>query len=147
MSDNSSIDKLAEQYASTEDDAKAYQKAQAATIVAQTRQVNELRKKLEELSRQCETLTIENTKLKALAPTSSLDTSIPDEESICLVQLALLNNMSMQRELTLEETKKTEIYSKILISLRAKKPEEKEQGISNLSNEELLAAMKGLGNG
>jgi len=143
---NDSIDKLAEQYASTEDDAKAYQKAQAATIVAQTRQINELRKKLEELSKQCETLTIENTKLKALAPASSLDSTIPDEESICLVQLALLNNMSMQRELTLEECKKAEIYSKILISIRAKKPTEETSSIGNLSNEDLLAAMKSMGN-
>ena len=66
MSDNNSIDKLAEAYASDEEDAKIYQKAQASTIINQTRQINELRKKLEELSQQCEQLTIENTKLKAL---------------------------------------------------------------------------------
>ena len=146
MSDNLSIDHLALQYASTEDDAKAYQKAQQSTIISQTRQINELRKKLEELSKQCETLTIENTKLKALAPASSLDTTIPDEESICLVQLALLNNMSMQRELTLEECKKTEIYSKVLVTLRNKKPVDDTPSTSNLSNEELLAAMKSMGN-
>jgi small-conductance mechanosensitive channel len=143
---NDSIDKLAEQYTETESESKAYVKAQQSTIISQTKNINELRKKLEELSRQCETLTIENTKLKALAPSSSLDVSIPDEESICLVQLALLNNMSMQRELTLEETKKTEIYSKILISIRAKKPEKEENSISNLSNEDLIAAMKAMGN-
>lgn len=143
---NESIDRLADQYNDSESDTKAYVKAQAATIISQTRQVNELRKKMEELSKQCETLTIENTKLKALAPASSLDISIPDEESICLVQLALLNNMSMQRELTLEETKKTEIFTKVLQSTRGKKPEEKEASIGNLSNEDLLAAMKTMGN-
>lgn len=146
MSDNNSIDRLADQYTDTDSDAKAYQKAQASTIVAQTRQINEIRKKLEEISRQCEILTIENTKLKALAPASGLEATIADEESICLVQLALINNMSMQRELTLEETKKTEIYSKVLQSIRGKKPEEKEQSIGNLSNEDLLAAMKAMGN-
>jgi hypothetical protein len=143
---NDSIDKLAEQYTETESESKGYIKAQQATIISQTKNINELRKKLEELSRQCETLTIENTKLKALAPASSLDAAIPDEESICLVQLALLNNMSMQRELTLEETKKTEIYSKILVTLRSKKPEKEENTISNLSNEDLIAAMKAMGN-
>ena len=146
MADNNSIDRLADQYTDTDSDAKAYQKAQASTIVAQTRQINEIRKKLEEISRQCEILTIENTKLKALAPASGLEATIADEESICLVQLALINNMSMQRELTLEETKKTEIYSKVLQSIRGKKPEEKEQSIGNLSNEDLLAAMKSMGN-
>jgi regulator of replication initiation timing len=143
---NDSIDKLAEQYTETESESKGYIKAQQATIISQTKNINELRKKLEELSRQCETLTIENTKLKALAPASSLDAAIPDEESICLVQLALLNNMSMQRELTLEETKKTEIYSKILVTLRSKKPEKEENTISSLSNEDLIAAMKAMGN-
>lgn len=143
---NNSIDKLADQYTDTDSDAKAYQKAQASTIISQTRQINELRKNLESLSKQCETLTIENTKLKALAPASSLESSISDEESICLVQLALLNNMSMQRELTLEETKKAEIFTKTLLSLRGRKPEEKEQSIGNLSNEDLLAAMKSIGN-
>lgn len=146
MSDNNSIDRLAEQYNDTEADTKAYLKAQAATIISQTRQINESRKKLEELSKQCEALTIENTRLKVLAPASTTDTSITDEESICLVQLALLNNMSMQRELVLEETKKVEIYSKILVALRSRKPEEKEASIGNLSNEELLAAMKSMGN-
>ncbi len=142
---NDTIDKLAEQYATTEDDAKAYQKAQQATIIAQTKEINALRKKLEEISRQCESLTIENTKLKALNP--SIETSgISDEESICLVQLALLNNMSMQRELTLEETKKVEIYTKTLLSLRAKAPKEEAPSVGNLSNEELLAAMKAMGN-
>ncbi len=146
MSDNNSIDRLADQYNDTESDTKAYLKAQASTIISQTKQINEARKKLEELSRQCETLTIENTRLKALAPASALDVTIADEESICIVQLALLNNLSMQRELVLEETKRVEIYSKILMLLRSKKPEEKEAGISNLSNEELLAAMKSIGN-
>jgi len=144
---NDSIDKLAQQYASTDDDAKGYIKAQQATIISQTKNINELRKKLEELSRQCETLTIENTKLKALAPASSLDTTIPDEESICLVQLALLNNMSMQRELTLEEVKKVEIFTKTLNLVRSKAPQEKEQKMDNLSNEQLIELMKTVGQG
>lgn len=145
MSNNDSIDKLAEQYATTEEDAKAYQKAQAATIVAQTRQLNELRKKVEELSKQCDQLTIENTKLKALAPADSqLETE--DAETIAVVQLALLRNYSMQRELTLEECKKSEIYVKILKEMRSGKKTDDGPSIGNLSNEELLAAMKSMGN-
>jgi regulator of replication initiation timing len=145
MSDNSSIDKLAEQYTETESDAKAYQKAQAATIIAQTKQINELRKKLEELVQQTEQLTIENTRLKALNPNEEFDTE--DAETIAVVQLALLRNYAMQRELTLEECKKSEIYVKILKELRSAQPKEKQESIGNLSNEELLAAMKALGEG
>lgn len=141
---NDTIDKMAETYTSDDDDAKAYQKAQAATIIAQTRQVNELRKKLEELSQQCEQLTIENTRLKALGNGTEMEQG-NDAETICLVQLALLNNYSMQRELTLEECKKAEIYTKTLISLRGKQEKKEVDTIGTLSNEELLEAMKSLG--
>lgn len=144
MSDNGSIDKLAETYSSDEEDAKAYQKAQSATIINQTRQINELRKKLEEISGHLETLTIENTKLKALAPESS-ELETEDTETIAIVQLALLRNYSMQRELALDEVKKFEILAKILISLRSKKPEKQTDTIGSLSNEELMEAMKNLG--
>lgn len=143
--DNSSIDKLAEVYSGDEDDAKAYQKAQASVVVNLTRQNNELRKKIDELSGQLEKLTIENTRLKALgADTPGIEPG-NDAETICLVQLALINNYSMQRELTLEECKKAEIYSKTLLSIRGKEQKKEENSISNLSTEELLEAMKSLG--
>lgn len=144
MQDNESIDKLAEQYATDEEDAKAYQKAQQATIITQTRQINELRKKLEDMSGQLEKLTIENTKLKALGNGTEVEKG-NDAETICLVQLALLNNYSMQRELTLEECKKAEIYVKTLTTLRGKQENKEVNTVSSLSNEELLEAMKSLG--
>ena len=142
--DNSSIDKLAEVYATDEEDAKAYQKAQASVVVNLTRQNNELRKKIEEMSEQLEKLTIENTKLKALGNGTEIEKG-NDAETICMVQLALLNNYSMQRELTLEETKKAEIFTKTLILLRGKQEKQEVNTIGALSNEELMEAMKNLG--
>lgn len=136
---NDSLDKLADVYASDEEDAKAYQKAQAATIVTQTRQMNELRKKFEELSLQLEKLTIENTRLKAMGNGTEIEKG-NDAETICLVQLALLNNYSMQRELTLEETKKAEIFTKTMILLRSK--QDKVEQAPKISDEELMAALK-----
>lgn len=144
MSNNDSIDKLAEVYATDEEDAKAYQKAQASVVVNLTRQNNDLRKKLEEMSEQLEKLTIENTKLKALGNGTEIEKG-NDAETICLVQLALLNNYSMQRELTLEETKKAEIFTKTLILLRGKQEKQEVNTIGALSNEELMEAMKNLG--
>lgn len=144
MSDNSSIDKLAEVYATDEEDSKAYQKAQASVVVNLTRQNNELRKKLEEMSSQLEQLTIENTRLKALGNGTEIEKG-NDAETICMVQLALLNNYSMQRELTLEETKKAEIFTKTLLLLRGKQEKQEVNTIGALSNEELMEAMKSLG--
>lgn len=141
---NDPIDKMAEVYASDESDAKAYQKAQTATIITQTRQINELRKKLEEMSEQLEKLTIENTKLKALGNGTEIEKG-NDAETICLVQLALLNNYSMQRELTLEETKKAEIFTKTMLLLKNKQEKPEVNTIGALSNEELMEAMKSLG--
>lgn len=140
---NDSIDKMAEIYATDEEDAKAYQKAQASVVVNLTRQNNELRKKIEEMVGQLEKMTIENTKLKALGTDPSFDTG-NDAESICLVQLALINNMSMQRELTLEETKKAEIFTKTLMLLRGKQEKKEVDNVGALSNEELMAAIKAL---
>jgi hypothetical protein len=139
---NDTIDKLAEVYAGDEEDAKAYQKAQASVVVNLTRQNNELRKKLEEMSSQLETLTIENTKLKALGNGTEIQPG-NDAETICLVQLALLNNYSMQRELTLEETKKAEIFTKSLLLLRGK--QEKRDEAPKISDAELMAALKDMG--
>lgn len=143
MSDNKSIDKMAEVYAQNADDAKEYQKAQQSVIITQTRQLNEMRKKLEEMSGQLEQLTIENTRLKTLTPNAEFEKG-NDAETICLVQLALLNNYSMQRELTLEETKKAEIFTKTLILLRGKQEKKEVDTIGTLSNEELMEAMKAL---
>ena len=144
MSNNNSVDKLAEVYATDEDDAKAYQKAQASVVVNLTRQNNEIRKKLEEMSGQLEQLTIENTRLKALGNGTEIEKG-NDAEQICLIQLALLNNYSMQRELSLEECKKAEIYTKTLLAIRGKQEKPEINTVGSLSNEELMEAMKSLG--
>jgi len=144
MSENDSIDKLAEVYSGDEDDAKAYQKAQASVVVNLTRQNNELRKKVEELSGKLEQLTIENTRLKAFGSGPEMEKG-NDAEQICLIQLALINNYSMQRELTLEECKKAEIFTKTLLLLRGKEEKKETNNIGTLSNEELIEAMKSLG--
>ena len=140
---NDTVDKMAEVYASDEEDAKAYQKAQASVVVNLTRQNNELRKKIEDMSGQLEKLVIENTKMKALGADVPGVEPGNDAESICLVQLALINNYSMQRELTLEETKKAEIFTKTLMLLRGK--QEKKEEAPKISDEELMAALKEMG--
>jgi hypothetical protein len=143
--ENDSIDHLADTYASTEADAKAYQKAQSATIVSQTREINTLRKQKEQLEKEVERLTIENVQMKALNPSAN-GFEVSDQETIAVVQLAILKNLAMQRELTLEETKKCEIFTKLLIQLSSVKPEEKEQKMDALTNEQLIEMMKSVGN-
>jgi len=141
---NDSIDKLADEYSNTESDQKAYIKAQSSTIISQTKEINNLKRELEKLAKENERLVFENTQMRATNPEKQFETS--DEETICVVQLAILKNYAMSRELTMEECKKTEIYVKTLKEIRGKKVVADEgEKVEALSNEELLKLMESVG--
>ena len=147
---NDSVDKLADEYSKTEDDKAAYIKAQTSTIISQTKEINHLKRELEKVAAENEKLSMELVQLKAVGAVSGagsegqFDTS--SEETICVVQLEILKNMAMTRELTLEETKKAEIFTKTLLMVRGKKPIEKEEDkVEKLSNEDLLKMMEAMG--
>ena len=63
--------------------------------------------------------------------------TISDEEQIAREQLRKLNTLSKERDLTLEEAKRTDIYSKILLSLMSKN-KQIETSAKHLSDVELL---------
>lgn len=64
-----------------------------------------------------------------------------DEENICRMEISKLRDTSIQRHLTYEETKKLEIYTKILTQIRSSAktlvPKTKE-----MKNEELLSLVE-----
>jgi hypothetical protein len=64
--------------------------------------------------------------------------AIGDDEMICRRQLSLLREQSMERELTLEEARRFEIFTKTLTSIE-NKPKVIEVQTRGLSNDELLA--------
>ncbi len=101
------IDSLIDQFKDI-DELKIYTQSQQKTIF-------DLNKKLKAIEE-------ENNSLKALCDKKiiqELDENekqleySSDEEAICKRQLQLLKQLAFNRELTLEETKKVEIYSKI----------------------------------
>lgn len=123
------------------DDLKEYSNAQYSTIVAQSKKITELERKVDSLEGKLIKAEQSNTVSSVLNPNQ--DTKGSDAETICLIQLALLKSSAMNGELTLEETKKVEIYSKTLLLLRGKEVDSKkpkEQGRA-LTNEELIAMM------
>lgn len=100
---------------------QAYTNAQYQTII--------------ELSKKCHTLEEERNHLRKLLENGTplikennslieLFTDVSDEEAICRMELKKLKVVSIERELTLEEAKRTEIYTKLLVSLRDKTKEE-----------------------
>jgi hypothetical protein len=111
---NSLIEK--EEKLSELDELKNYSKAQHLTITAQCKKINELERKIE--AADTKILRLEQT--ETTSSVLSKEGQESDGERICLVQLAILSGMSMNRELTLEECKKTEIYVKTLQTIRGK---------------------------
>lgn len=71
----------------------------------------------------------------------SMDEQGIDEELIARSELRKLRQYSQQRELSMEETKKTEIYHKILLAL-ANKPKAIEVYAKNMDTKELAAALE-----
>lgn len=74
---------------------------------------------------------------KSLSPIIQCDN---DQEYICRTEINKLRDISMERELTLEECKKLDIYSKIIKDLM-NSPKTIEIKSRNMSDEELLAAL------
>jgi len=63
------------------------------------------------------------------------------EEAICVAQLDMLRDISVKREFTLEETRKVEVFSKVLAAVR-NAPKTIEIKNKNMSTEELLALVE-----
>lgn len=66
------------------------------------------------------------------------------DETICKMQLKKLNANSLSRELTMEETKKVEIFTKLLIALQ-QRPKREDNTAKDLSDDDLLADVINIG--
>lgn len=140
------VDHVAELYSNTDSDLIALSKAQSKTIVAQSKEITELKKQKEKLEEEVKRLHTEVVTLKATgAAGGTQQFSTSSSETICVVQLAMLEQLSMNRELTLEESKKVELFSKVLREERGKVAKTEEETPAKLSNEDLLKAMQSLG--
>jgi hypothetical protein len=136
MSDD--IDKMIEQYKDVTSLQK-YANAQYKTILSLTRKIKLLEQENIELKDLLEKTTpvLEEDKKNFLI---YQDNGESDEEIISRVQLARLKEISLDRELTLEETKRVEIFNKILASKNnSKSNSEKTQ---KMNNEDLLKMLE-----
>lgn len=115
---------------------RAYAEAQYTTILELSKKIQKLEEENVGLKKLLENSTplLEDQKKEFLG--YSLDAC--NEEIISTIQLNKLKEISFDRELTLEETKRVEIYAKILSNLNAKKTEKQPQTADSLSNEDLL---------
>jgi hypothetical protein len=113
MSDVVSFDKIVGQIKDMAE-LQAYADAQYKTIVDLNKKINELKDKNQSLEQVVSALPA-----KAPNVVEFPSLHISAEEEICLKQLELLRQSSNLGSLTLEEARKVEIYSKILLQIRS----------------------------
>lgn len=138
----SSIDKMIDNFKDFAE-LKAYAEAQYRLTVELSKKINALEEERNDLKK-----VIENSHKGLIldpAKAQELFVGVKDEEAICLMQLKLLRNISIERELTLEEAKRVEIYNKILNGGNTKKAEEPPK-IQAMTNDELSSLLKEIGN-
>lgn len=118
----------------TLEDLQAFAKAQQKTLIDLTKKLKASEDKVKHLEKLVEGA------VPLVNPPAKIDFAANDEESIAREQLYLLKRMSAERELNFEETKRVEIYSKILNSLKGKAKDIEVPGKS-LSIDQLTAAL------
>tara|TARA_R110000868_G_scaffold70612_3_gene207296 strand:- start:906 stop:1331 length:426 start_codon:yes stop_codon:yes gene_type:complete len=137
------IDSLISQMKS-EDELKAFINSQFKQILQLTKQIKDLETKLSESKEKVK----QNNNLAVISQSTSLDNpldlSIPAEDSkvIAQVQLKMIKELSFERELTLEEAKKVQIFNEIL-KVKEEKPVTLKANAKVLQDTDLLTLVNG----
>jgi len=116
---------------------KVFSEAQQKTIVKLSKKNKELEEEVTHLKKLLETTApiIQTTENSSVSAEKFLTS---DQEAICRMQLNRLKEVSYERELTLEEAKRVEIFSKI-INVLENSPKTIKVETKNLDNKELLS--------
>lgn len=109
-----SIEKTLQQYKTLED-LQQFAVAQQSTIIQLSKKIQRLEEERNHLKQLLES-SVPLIKKEGETGVEKFLTSA--EESICIMQLEKLRDISTGRELTLEETRRVEIFSKILATFR-----------------------------
>lgn len=135
-----SLDKMLEEVKSFSE-LKAFSEAQQKTILKLSKKNKEQEEELSELRKQLDSLknnqVVPASPESSLAPINSETFLASDQETICRVELSKLKQNSFERELTLEEAKRVDIYSKIL-NVIENNPKTIKAETKNVSNQELI---------
>jgi glutamyl/glutaminyl-tRNA synthetase len=135
-----SLEKMVDQFKDVVE-LQAYAEAQTKTILELSRRLA----KIEDEKKHLERLLADSTPLIEDQKKELLGYSVtdPKEKVIAEVQLNMLKEISFERELTIEEAKRVDIFAKILMSFR-QKGVEKEVPSKTMTNEELMALAESL---
>lgn len=134
----SNIDKTVAQYKDFSQ-LQEFAQAQQTTIIQLSKKIQKLEDERDHLKKLLEgSVPILKTDNK---PTLGEKFLTSDEEAICLMQLNKLRDIATERELTLEETRRVEIFAKVLAAAK-NSPKVIEVKTKQMSTEELLASVE-----
>lgn len=123
----------------TFEELKAFCESQMKQILIMAKKIKDLEEKNKQLSKPSN----EINNLALVPASSNLPTNRPnlmledDAKTIAQVQLRMLRDEAFNRELTLEEVKKLDIFNKVL-NVKEEKDKPIDVSVKKLSNEELL---------
>lgn len=123
----------------TIEDLSAFAKAQQKTLIELTKKNKNYEEEIKHLKKLVEGA------VPLISNKPKVDFSTSDEESIAREQLFRLKELSRERELNLEETKRYEIYSKMLSNLK-EKPKDINAKSKDVDDAVLIALLPGKGN-
>lgn len=119
---------------------EAYCSAQYKTILSQSKEINELKDKLKEVEK-----LLANSVPLIEDPNKEPRINIQllsSEEAIAVMEIEKLKELSLERDLSMEECKKFEIYTKTLLSIRnTTKAKSQDNSLENISADDLLRAL------
>jgi hypothetical protein len=123
-----SIDKTVAQYKDF-NQLQEFAQAQQTTIVQLSKKIQKLEDERDHLKKLLES------SVPLIAPVKNENDN--DSEYICTMEISKLRDISTQRELTLEESRRLETYFKILTQIN-NKPKKEEKEVEKLSDDALL---------
>ena len=113
---------------------KAFAETQYSTIIELNKKINVLTREKEKLEEVVRQNNLPGTDINLYSDL----TMGSDEETIAKIQLSKLKELSMTKELTLEEAKRVEIFSKILIACKSGKGNKDFNDIKEVDTKDLL---------
>lgn len=133
------VDEMANEF-KTINELKQYAQSQFVLINSLNKKINELETENKHLN---DLLQNSAPVLQEVQGKLELYKDVSDEMATCLLQIKILKDRALSSELTLEEAKKLDIYTKLLISLTSR-TKEKPNPASGKTDEEILAEIENL---
>lgn len=117
---------------------KAYSDAQYKLVIELSKKIHLLEEENIHLKKLLENST---PLIKDLSSPIQIYSELTDEEAICRMELKKLKDLSIERDLNMEEAKRVEIYTKLITAMKQKGGEQSKD--KTLSDDALLEFLNG----